>query len=706
MDRTFKTQSLLPWLDPGSSKLHLEFSLQRKPLEVHSKFDSAFRLLDSSSPLFHLVHGSYRSPSFKSVKEIFLLVQKDHCSFTEKSIPFSNSKIDEVWLEALKFEGVADRLEYFDSLFERSVGETETFYPLWQSLFYCEKRKCYFHPPCPQCGKLLELCQHDEILSAAGLPLYTTTLERFLFCPVCHVDRSGSDFFYHDEDDEIWPVVKNLRALVDGFTQLVRNGLGGDGFPCQTCKEQGNCYSSELAFQRIKVFAFYPFRLLITDAAQLPAQDFISMLAGASCTEMKKQPYIVREPGRLACLESFRQQGTEGIELFFENDTRRFLEILYLKIAFLEQIARTAFVARKHLKHPDLRLTMDQFWVDFPNVQGLLPSFWNFKVKSIALGVFPSDDISFIKVPESLGLYSLALLWFNTLLVNREQSVGDVQHALATLLNKENDFESAPEFFSSSTSGCGAFGPENVFWHPVENQLPPFWLDLWEKVLGLGWSLLQASFGSTHFSDILFAGEVSKLAGEVKKTLFASRDESVVVQEKDDYDFDILQILLSIKEKWKEDTVVVKEEVADEEVADDEVAVELEPDVETTGSTPENTEPASLESDLEKTVILSVEQLDALKEKGDQQDPEDVGKEISGTTGGGDFEAGEDLEKTVIMNLNDLGSMLPDNGSTAALEQQDDTPQPQKNADDDLSETVIISLEEVEKLKKGKNGNK
>jgi hypothetical protein len=203
MDRTFATQSLLPWLDPSLSKIYLEISLQSKSLTGYGKLDSPFRLLDSSSPLFHLIHASYRTPSGKSVKDIFLLVQKDQCSFTESSIPFNNLAIDNVWQDAFRFDGLDGRFPTFDSLFDSSVDERS--FPLWRSLFYCEKRKLYFHPPCPQCGNLLELCSSDEILSAVGLPLYTTTLERFLFCPSCHADQSATDFFAHDGGDDVFP---------------------------------------------------------------------------------------------------------------------------------------------------------------------------------------------------------------------------------------------------------------------------------------------------------------------------------------------------------------------------------------------------------------------------------------------------------------------------------------------------------------------
>lgn len=697
MDRTFATQSLLPWLDPGSSKIHLEVSLQNKSLKGDGKLDPPFRLLDSSSPLFHLIHASYRTPLGKPIKEIFLLVQKDHCSFTEKSVPFNNSEIDKVWQDAFSFDGLDGRFESFD------ISVDDTSFPLWRSLFYCEKRKWYFHPPCPQCGSLLELCSHDDILSAAGLPPYTTTLERFLFCPNCHADQSATVFFSHDGED-VSPNVKSCRALIDGFVQLVNNGLGREGFPCQTCEEQNDCYNSELVNSRIHPFAFYPFRMLTTDAAQLPAQDFVSMLSGAPYTEIIKQPHLLKEPGQSVFGDRLLQQGMQGIQLFFKDATRSFLEILYLKIALLEQVAQTVFVSQAHLKHPDLRFSIDQFWIDFPNYQGLLPYFWNFKVKPVALGIFPSKEISFVGVPKSLSLYSLALLWFNTLLVNKEQSAVDVQRALAILLDNESGFESETDFLVSSMSENRVFGPENIFWHPAAKQMPHLWLDLWQKALGLGWSLLQASFQSTDFTDSLFAGEVSHLAGDVKKALFASEGisesskEDVSVEVRDTADSEILQILLALQQKWQHDTLSVNEDVVSE----------LELEEEETDPVPEQAEPFPFEEDLEKTVMLSPDQLADMMEKGDKQEQgEEVKEEAGQTTESSKVEAEEDLEKTVIINLNDLDSVLSDaKSSIAGSEQQNATPQIEDVTNEDLSETVIISLEELEKLKKGKNGHK
>jgi hypothetical protein len=86
---------------------------------------------------------------------------------------------------------------------------------------------------------------------------------------------------------------------------------------------------------------------------------------------------------------------------------------------------------------------------------------------------------------------------------------------------------------------------------------------------------------------------------------------------------------------------------------------------------------------------------------------EQVKEEAEQTTERSKVEGEEDLEKTVIMNLNDLDSVLSDaKSSIAGSEQQNATPQIEDVTNEDLSETVIISLEELEKLKKGKNGHK
>ena len=481
-------------------------------------------------------------------------------------------------------------------------------------------------------------------------------------------------------------------------------------FHVQTCTQQNDCYGAGLAPLRISPFAFYPFRMLIVDAAQLPAQDFVSLVSGSSCAEIRKQPHVMGQSGRSACLESLQQRGTEHIKLFFENDSKKFLEILYLKVSLLEQMVRTVFAAQKDLKHSEFRLLIDQFWVEFPDSQGLLPLFWNFRVKPVALGIFPSEDIPFVQVPKSFSQYSLSLLLFNTLLVNGEQSVVDVQQALAKLFNSEskNAHAGEPDFLCSNRDECRVFKPGNIFWVPLDEQFPDFWLDLWQKALGLGWTLLQASLQREKFSENLFITDITELAENIKERLFTSDNEPVQVKKADDTE--ILKILLAIQEKWQTNMETVRGDVALDSEPEMKATLEPEPapDSEEVSSIPEGGQPSPPEEDLEKTVMLSGAQLAALMASDDAKDQKGQIDSSAGRINASDVSVAEDLEKTVIMNVDDVEALRSGTQASVADPEQQKSGPPQSKSlvDDDLSETVIISLEELEKLTKGKNGNK
>lgn len=53
MERTIETQSLLPWLDPGSSKIYLDVSLQIKSLTGQGKLDSPYTRIQLTIEIIH-----------------------------------------------------------------------------------------------------------------------------------------------------------------------------------------------------------------------------------------------------------------------------------------------------------------------------------------------------------------------------------------------------------------------------------------------------------------------------------------------------------------------------------------------------------------------------------------------------------------------------------------------------------------------------
>ena len=710
MDQNFAAQSLLPWLDPGFSKVYLKISCQHESSAACGNTSSPFNFLDTSSPLFRLVPALFEIDAHLLLKNVFLVVQKDTYSFSETAVPYNNREIDALWQQAFESGGQGASLPGSEN------GEDD--FPLWRSLFYCKERNSFFHPPCPQCGSLLELCMEDDVLSTANLPPYSSSLERFLFCPSCYASQKSADFFTFSESDALRHGAKDRWALVNGFSLLLNDEVSASGLPCIACPQRTDCYGDEVrATERISFFSFYPFRLLFLEAGQLQGRDFLFLLAGASYDDLKSRVSADGGVGSFAWGENFSNQVAGRMPLFFEGDPRKFLEVLYLKLAFLHQVGSTSFAAIRHLKHPDLRLSLDQFWVNFSEKKGVLPFFWDFTVTALGMGIEHGDKVSRLTVPTALGFYSLAQAWFTSLLENSSQSAGDVNHALA-LLSEQTGLENDPDFLSHTDPAVSEFfKPENIFWNTDEMVVAQPWLDLWQKALTLGWILLKASYDSdSNFSGDFFLDELESLTAEVKTTLFAVTTEKIEVIHKADpavtapasgqEDAEICKLLTNIRNKWQAKTPPAIEEDA------------VEP------PEPVAQEPDEVEEELEKTVILSAEQLASMMEKEpspapaaeEMHDSENEAAAVAQHDAGRDLpDEDEELEKTVIMNVKDVSSLLSDEkssdrgasentgaSSTQKLRQEPVEPEPDV-AEDELSETVIINPAELEKLKKMKN---
>ena len=720
MDQILATESLLPWLDPESSKIYLKVSAPG-PGSPDSATPPDFPLLDASSPLARLIPAAFTSGLPQSLKDVFLLVQKDQYTFSETRAPFSNQDIDALWQQTGKATACNDGGPISAALFAPTSGSTGM--PLWRSLFYCVPRQRFFHPPCPRCGKLLELCTADGVLTAAGLPAYSSSLQRFLFCPACRGGGGQTEFFAYAAPDTAAPLVKNRLALINEFAQLVGNNKAGEDFPCQDCPRSGECFGTgKQAATRIVPLAFYPFRMIVTPARQLHAGDFLSLISGASGAELAGQLEVAGLPGRAACVKALGGREGGGISLFFQ-DARRFPEVLYLKLALLTQISSAAFPALSHLQHADLRLTLDQFWVDFADYGGPLPYFWNFRARPLALGLTPSPQSAFLKVPEALGIHTLSLLWFNVLAANSSQTARDIAQALADFYEK-HQAEAEPDFPASA-----GFSPGNIFWQPVAQQLPAEWLALWQQALELGWSLLRRSCQpAADFSAATFTAQLARLAEEVKQSLFAVEAVPVVAMPAEDSDGAICRILLDIRQKWMAE---LPTEPAVQEVAAD-----------TAGQIAGQAAELPEEEDLEKTVMMSADQLAALMQKGAQpanapqarvavddapsttspMSPADMPAEK--TEHSGTNEQAE-LEKTVMMSADQLAAFMQKGTQSAGAPQArvavDEVPptispvppagkfaektvHPVADEQAGLEKTVIMSAEAIASLLAGRSG--
>ncbi len=544
------TESLLPWLDPKSSRVYLKIAIDDSLRNGTGPCSHLFRPIDHGLPLARFYQASFSTASGTDIKEVGLLVQKDRYSFMDPDIALGNEDIDGMWMDASHAAGGAARGVVLNLSLQNNP------FPLWRSLFYCMRQGHFFHPPCPACGYPLELCCDEDILSSAMLPSYRASLQRFLYCPVCH-STGGGNFYTVDHHEAEHYGIQDLDALIKDFGSLQGSIPMGSSFPCAACNERQACYQQATAGVPIVPFAFYPFRMMVVaHAGRLWAKDFLKLVSGAPSASHS----AVSGKGPAA---DRRTEAQPNNPCFFFDDTgRKFLELLYLKCALLLQVARICMSAMKHLRHEDLILTMDQFRVDFPGFDGLLPLYWNFRVIPLAIGLGTTEPKPFLSPPDAMGYYSLSRMWFNTLLVNSRQSAADVSRALG-LVREEYDAAGAEPDFAAiwSTRGFEAFSPDNIFWSPPDGSA--HWMDryahIWQKALEVGWQLMERTFGHGQKGAVsFFEQESARLVGMVKEALFQPGPEASAagyVQEEEgrqEEDDEIYRIVSAIRQRWKD----------------------------------------------------------------------------------------------------------------------------------------------------------
>lgn len=249
--------------------------------------------------------------------------------------PLSNGELEAQWAAAhadlLRLVGTADGLP---ELVLPPAGP-EGRPPFLPPLFFCPTAGRLFPIPCPRCGGALHTCRDDALLTAAGLPPYTTTSARFLACPSCGVPEGEGPQLWAGTAEEArgLPAVRSLDELRVALKSTDTPPAGWT------------------------VFNLHDEPYLITRMAPVPFDDFVARLGGGAEGE---------EAGTLFAAEG---SGVDAVE------------ILTLKLAAFLQ---TVHALRQHwllLGRPHLDLHPGHLAVEPGPRSGYLPDLWSFRVK-------------------------------------------------------------------------------------------------------------------------------------------------------------------------------------------------------------------------------------------------------------------------------------------------------------------------------------
>jgi len=554
MNCVTRTPSLIYYLKPIDARFHLKLSMSKEEGVSQSATRSPFLIVSQSDPLALILEGSILSDAGTKIKDVFILIQKDEYHLPkDESSPIYNRDVDQAWQGLFSFLATLNQNDSIVILKDQ-VGDGHRLLP-WSPLLYCHHRQIFFEPSCPTCGFPLEMCYDDELLIGLGLRPYSTSLKRYLFCPHCLDKQSGSEFYTHSLDVGDSAILKDQQDLVCGFGRLARDGNRNANIPCLECANLRECYETEhLSVSRIVTVSFYPFFMLVLPAPSIHLLDFLPMLAGADPEDPANQLQVKGQSSKEKRLRDFKRDILQKSPFFFPKDERFFLEVLYLKLWLLGELAQIAFSGSDIFKCPDLGPSIDHIWVKVAEQSGLLPSFWSFRPKLLGFGLSSNQGPFTSKLPPSRGLHFLGSLWFYVLLVNARQDFSKVYREVAKIVENTASKEDVAGESLLRRPFPEVFSPQNVFWSPGERGVDGARESHWARALELGFLLLKRSMSEiSQWSEAEFWHKFEGLKKAIEDELSIPETGFVRISPGTDSEA-VHEILMKIAKRWRRDS--------------------------------------------------------------------------------------------------------------------------------------------------------
>jgi hypothetical protein len=264
-------------------------------------------------------------------------------------------------------------------------------------LFFCAPDRRFFTPPCPRCGGALATCRDDAQLAAAKLPLFSSSLERFLFCARCAAENPPSHFYSYDApaqtpEGECLTAVDLYRDLGEALAGAGESPAAGDSFPCDGCREAARKFQAAFASGvraapfwegRWVALNFYDSPFVLTGLGQLTLDEFSDWLGGRSRESFRAADKPAGGPRAIeARLRYPLELASEG-RLVFEAEGSGLdaVEVLYLKLAAFRQIVDGVLAYSRQTGRPHLDLHPRHVLFDLASAGAGLGSAWGFRAR-------------------------------------------------------------------------------------------------------------------------------------------------------------------------------------------------------------------------------------------------------------------------------------------------------------------------------------
>lgn len=266
-------------------------------------------------------------------------------------------------------------------------------------LFFCRTGRRLFSPPCPRCGAPLSTCRDDALLASAGLPLFASSLDRFLHCQACNKEDPEAPFYAFEVPEK--NEHKLVLAAADLFRDVGESLAGGaeteeirSRFPCPDCVEAARKFQTSLASghraapfweDRWEVLTFYDSPYLVTGFGALALDDIADLFGGRppeSFAEEKAALPALAASTRFRYPAGGELRASAGRLLFgAESSGLDAVEVLYLKLVAFGQAVEAALEYTRAFGRPHLDLHPRHFLFDFSRAGEDLPWLWGFQAR-------------------------------------------------------------------------------------------------------------------------------------------------------------------------------------------------------------------------------------------------------------------------------------------------------------------------------------
>lgn len=473
-----KTLSLLPYMESGSNGILLDIHVLQQDNPQGYSHSFPFQSAGIEKPFTRLIKGGLKCDGSNQIfHPVFMLVQKDtYFSDGEPFSPQTNTTLDQAWLDTIQFFS-QDRGTF-------TIPSPPGHQPAQlKPIFYCKFKNRFFHPPCPDCGRELVLCKNDRILKKACLDSFHTSLNRYLFCPECYESNSTHFFYTYAGQADDPAGVLDRYGLIKRFNKI-KTAIP-NGFPCVDCPEHNVCYfTGEKALSRIEFLSFYPFHMLVFNACRINGRQFLRILSNTPGTAGIESNALPFSP------DTLELSGHDPSKYLFKGDPRFWLEILFLKYAFLKKVLTSIEKRLNDNIKPIFNLNIDSIWINTKSDAGMMPFFWDYELKLMDLITTRPLDLFQTSTTHNRHTNFISQLCLYTFFVNHKHDANTVFQSGAALLQSTGEEEwtnNAHALFESHP----IFKPENIFWEPESVSMAESWHDLWLQTIHFTGSLIK-----------------------------------------------------------------------------------------------------------------------------------------------------------------------------------------------------------------------